>query len=74
MGPHELLNKSIEPLLGLFAGIYLMPRNPLELRLAILVGGLFGWLPDLLVFLDWKYGVGMQSFLEPILKIGSKKD
>ena len=62
----DLFLKSLEPVAGLIAGIMLMLANPAELRLPIFIGGLFGWLPDLFIFLDWKYGFGRNGFMRKL--------
>ncbi len=64
----DLVLKALEPAIGLAAGIFLVVANPPELRLPIFIGGLFGWLPDLLVFLDWKFNIGKDNFIRKVEK------
>jgi len=58
----DLLVKSIEPLVGIFlvaySAIYLNPN----IAWVMIVSAFFGWLPDFLVFLRWKYRVNIIPF------------
>ena len=62
----DILLKSIEPIIGVVLTFYIIFANPIEIRPPIVVGAFFGWLPDLLVFLDWKFGMGRNSPLRRI--------
>ncbi len=64
----DLFIKSIEPALGLGIGLYFVFGNHINLGLPIFIGGFFGWLPDLLVLLDWKFKIGTDSFIRRIDK------
>jgi len=50
----DLLLKSIEPLIGISIVGYAIYMQS-ELALVMSLGALFGWLPDLFVFLEWKF-------------------
>jgi len=53
----EIFFKTIEPLFAnLIAWLY-FALSPTDLRLNIFLGAFFGWLPDLLVYLEWRYGI-----------------
>ena len=53
----ELFFKSIEPFLGLvLTAIMVFHFNPDKI-VPMISGSFFGWVPDLLVFLDWKYKI-----------------
>lgn len=53
----DLLIKSSEPLAGLLVTAYLIFGYNQSALATMVLGAFFGWLPDLLVFLRWKYGV-----------------
>ena len=50
----NLLFKSIEPIIGIGIIAYAAHAQS-ELSLVLILGALFGWLPDFLVFLHWKH-------------------
>jgi len=66
---NDLVLKSIEPLLGIIIVAMFIALSPNSLRFPIFIGALFGWLPDLLVFLEWKFNIHRPY---PIKKIEDK--
>lgn len=54
----DFVLKSIEPLLGIAFVLFLVSRQTdYGIALAMVSGAVFGFLPDLLVFLEWKWGL-----------------
>ena len=53
----DLIIKSIEPVLGILITTYFVYHAPSNLVMPMIFGAFFGWLPDLLVFLEWKFGI-----------------
>ena len=53
----DLLIKSLEPLVGLVLVSIFLYIVPAELFWSVFVGIVFGWLPDALTFLEWKFGI-----------------
>ncbi len=53
----DLALKAVEPILGVVVIGLLFLDVSAKLKLAFILGALFGWLPDLLVFLEWKFGI-----------------
>lgn len=54
----DFVLKSIEPLLGIGFVLYFVSRQTnYDIALAMVSGAIFGFLPDLLVFLEWKWGI-----------------
>jgi hypothetical protein len=53
----DLSLKAVEPILGIVITALLFFNAEAKLKLALLLGAVFGWLPDLLVFLEWKFGI-----------------
>ncbi len=47
--------KSIEPAIGILVTLYLIFSNMTDIRVPMILGSIFGWLPDLFVFLNWKF-------------------
>ena len=64
----DLILKSLEPALGIAATLYLIFSNPLDLRSSMVLGAVFGWLPDLFVFLEWKFKKRFARFFTRIEK------
>ena len=65
---HELVLKSLEPALAIIVTLYLITLNRSDLRIPMIVGAIFGWLPDLFVFLDWKFNNRFAKFFSRIEK------
>lgn len=63
MDKKDWILKSIEPTLGITAvcGFMFTDSNPLPL----VIGAFFGFLPDFLWFLEWKYGIRTLPFPIP---------
>jgi len=53
----DLLIKASEPVLGILLTAYFVFHAPAHLVMPMIFGAFFGWLPDLLVFLEWKFGI-----------------
>lgn len=54
----DFVLKSIEPLLGIAFVLFLVSKQTdYGIALAMVSGAVFGFLPDLLVFLEWKWGL-----------------
>jgi hypothetical protein len=53
----EIVVKSIEPALGIILTLVLIFRFNSTKALPMVLGSFFGWLPDLMVLLDWKFGI-----------------
>lgn len=64
----DLILKSIEPAIGILVTLYLIFYNQQELRTSMIIGAFFGWLPDMLVLLDWKFKIGSNGFYRRIEK------
>lgn len=52
----DLLMKSLEPLIGIALLGYFISLNE-TLGLVMITGAFFGWLPDLFIFLEWKFNI-----------------
>jgi len=52
----DLILKALEPLIGVSLLSFLIYLNNSPTPVMV-IGGFFGWLPDLLTFLEWKYGI-----------------
>lgn len=53
----DLIIKGLEPLLGIILTTYFVHQVPNNLVMPMICGAFFGWLPDLLVFLEWKFKI-----------------
>ena len=53
----DLILKSVEPLFGLFLVFYFIFVYNENFVWPMALGAFFGWLPDFLVFLKWKYSI-----------------
>lgn len=53
----DLMIKSFEPILGILFTTYFVYHAPSYLVMPMIFGAFFGWMPDLLVFLKWKFGI-----------------
>lgn len=53
----DIIFKSVEPVIGLLIICYAIFGFNSEDVWLMVVGALFGWLPDFLVFLKWKYNI-----------------
>jgi hypothetical protein len=53
----ELFLKSIEPAIGIILTLILIFHFNSAKALPMVLGSFFGWLPDLMVLLDWKFGI-----------------
>ncbi|MEK7664237.1 MAG: hypothetical protein AAB340_02250 [Patescibacteria group bacterium] len=55
--------KAIDPVVGIGLCLYFLYHIPVNLVPSVVVGIIFGWLPDLMVFLEWKFGIAMPLFI-----------
>lgn len=63
----DLIFKSIEPIIGVGIVGYLVMISEIRVAPLIVLGAFFGWLPDLLVFIKWKYNIELRfKILEKI--------
>lgn len=53
----DLSLKAVEPVLGIMLIALLCFNLETKLKLPLILGAVFGWLPDFLVFLEWKFGI-----------------
>jgi len=58
----DLLLKSLEPLIGIGLLSYLIYLK-YNSALVMITGAFFAWLPDLLIFLEWKYNINCRPAL-----------
>lgn len=49
--------ETIEPMVSIILAASLIYLAPSDVRFAVLIGIIFNQIPDLLVFLEWKYGI-----------------
>lgn len=52
----DLLLKALEPLIGIGLLAFLIYMKD-HLAVVMIIGAFFGWLPDLAIFLEWKYNI-----------------
>ncbi|HEY4506742.1 MAG TPA: hypothetical protein VJH71_01075 [Candidatus Paceibacterota bacterium] len=64
----DLFLKSLEPVLAIIGTLYLIFWNPSEIRIYMIFGAIFSWLPDLFVFIDWKFNKPWVKFFTKIEK------
>lgn len=65
----ELFWKSVEPALGIIVTAILIFHFNSAKAVPMVLGSFFGWLPDLMVLLDWKFGIPRPK---PIAKFEEK--
>lgn len=64
----DLLIKALEPAIGLALTAHLIFGIPQATTLPLYLGAFFGWLPDLLVFLEWKHNIPTPSLIQKFEK------
>lgn len=57
MSIKDLLIKSFEPLAGVLLVLIFVNKASNELVIPIILGAIFGWLPDFFVYLEWKHNI-----------------